>query len=420
MRRLVKSSKFNKGFSLIEVLVAIVVITLISIPLLRTFVTSATINTKAKKLQNATDIAQNVSESFATVPLLTLTQNNKDNRDLCGEILLNNDQIIVFKNIGDGSKDENNIPYFKGNDGEKFYVTVTMSPDEYSKNSSVTGVQDINNYIVPEMGDLFSTDVVTAYSQFTKYDNRIKTAFKNKYPKEDIFKSTDFDYDDIKKDSYVYIEQYESGEKVKYEYRLKVLYTYCEVHTTDYVPTEFCVEYNFTLETGEVTKSVTEKMPELYILYTPFDRYDTVCTYTFARDELHIEYMMNGSVITGVAPDWEKETKVFIIEQNVKNVANVAKGLNKDYVYLAHHKGISEKAIGNYGTGTKCDKLQIYSTINGWPMNVTAGKDHLLELYEMNVYVWYNQPDPNELDDYVNGVNNTDDVYTAVESIKEE
>ena len=412
MRRLFKSSKFNKGFSLIEVLVAMAVIALISIPLLRTFVTSAQINHKAKKLQNATDIAQNVSENFTTIPLLNLVQTNETNRDVCGSYLLDtDDDVIVFQNLGDGSKDKNNIPYFKGADGEKFYVTVTMNPDEYAKSSDIVGVQDINNYIVPSMGDLFSTDVVTAYSQFTKYDNSILTAFKNKYPEVSTFTSSDFDRHDIKKVAYVYIEQYQDGEYVNYEYRLKLVYTYCTSHSTDYVMSTYYVDYSFTLAQGRL--STYEKMPELFLLYTPFDR-EASCPYTFARDEIHINYMNNTSVISGVTPDWEKPTKVYIIEQNI------TKGLNKNYIFLTDHKGLSASAVGNYGAGSRCSKLEIYSTIKEWPQNVTAGQNQLLELYEMNVYVWYDKPDPNSAEDYGNGTANLDDVYTAVEAIKEE
>ena len=412
MRRFVKNSKFNKGFSLIEVLVAMAVITLISIPLLRTFVTSAQINNKSKKLQNATEIAQNVSENFTTIPLLTLVQNNQNDREVCGEYLLDtSNDMIVFQNIGDGHKDENDIPYFEGNDGEKFYVTVTMNPDEYSKSSDIVGVQDINNYIVPSMGDLFSTDVVTAYSQFTKYDNRVCTAFRNQYPDEAAFTSPDFTTDDIKKDAYIYIEQYQNGTHIDYEYRLRLVYTYCTSHTTDYQMSTYYVDYTFTLAEG--TLSSYEKMPELFILYTPFDR-DPSCVYTFARDEIHIEYMMNSTVTPYTTPEWEKETKVFIIEQAV------TKGLNKNYIWLAHHGGFSATALSNYGAGSSCPKLEIYSTINGWPMNVTAGQDMLLELYEMDVYVWHNKPDPNDITSYGTGNADLDDVFTSVEAIKEE
>ena len=212
---------------------------------------------------------------------------------------------------------------------------------------------------------------------------------------------------------YVYIEQYKNGEYVDFEYRVKIVYTYCgNSHTADYSMTTFYVDYSFTLAKDSL--SAYEKMPELFILYTPFDRYDSSSTYAFARDEIHIEYMMNNSVVSGVTPDWEKETKVYIVEQNV------TKGLNKNYIYLAHHRWLSSSALANFGNGSYCPKLNIYSTIKEWPQNVTAGQSQLLELYEMNVYVWYNKPDPNSAEDYGDGTAKLDDVYTAVEAIKEE
>lgn len=413
MRRLAKSNKLNKGFSLIEVLVAMAVITLISIPLLRTFITSAQINTKAKKLQNATDIAQNVSENFITIPLVTLKQDNQDDTSICGEYLLDEDKdIIVFKNIGDGSVDENDVPYFKGNDGEKFYVTVTMNPDEYSKETDIVGVQDINNYIAPSMGDLFASNVVTAYSQFTKYDNRILTAFENMFPEVDIFATDEFYYDDIKKTTYVNIEQMKDGDYINYIYRMTVRYTYCTSHVTEYVESNYYIDYNFTLAEGRI--SGAEAMPELFLLYTPFDRYDTSCPYTYARDEIHIDYMMNDSVIQSVVPDWERETKVYIVEQNVTN------GLHKKNIILAHHKQYPATAANNYGAGSSNPNLEIYSTISDWNQNVTAGRDQLLELYEVNVYVWHNMPDPNDIGDYADGTFDQNAVYTSVEAIKEE
>lgn len=406
MRRLANSSKKNKGFSLIEVLVAMAVITLISIPLLRTFITSAKINNKAKKLQNATDIAQNVSENFTTIPLFTLMQNNDGNVDsekqYCGEYY-QDENIVVFKNLGDGSVDEDDVPYFKGNDGEKFYVTVTMSPDEYSKTHDIVGVQDINDYIVPSMGDLFSTDVVTAYSQFTKYDNRVKTAFKNEYPSEAIFQDINsYGYDDIKKEIYVYIDQKKNGEKVDYEYRLTVKYIY----SPNYAETSYFIDYDFTLARGTITSA--EDMPELFLLYTPFDRYDTSYVGN-ARDEIYISYMSGQNL-----ESWERETNVYIVEQHV------TRALNKDNVWLRHHNNFwYANGTADYGS-TSNPNLQVYSTITGWPKNVTAGTDHLLELYEVNVYVRYNKPDGNAVTAYTTTNFDISDVYTEVSAIKEE
>lgn len=407
MRRLAKSNKLNKGFSLIEVLVAMAVITLISIPLLRTFVTSAQINTKAKKLQNATDIAQNVSENFTTIPLVTLSGQYEKNEILCGEYLKTNN-MVVFKNLGDGSVDENDIPYFKGNDGEKFYVTVTMNPDEYSKSGTIVGVENINDYIVPSMGDLFSTDVVTAYSQFTKYDNRIRTAFRTEYPDVEAFFEEGFGNDDIKKEVYVYIKQTPSGSYIEYEYSMTVKYIYCTSHTTDYVESTYYIDYDFTLASGTISKS--EDLPELFLLYTPFDRFDTAYSGTYARDEIYISYMEGEQYVESE----EEPMDIYIIEQSV------TKGLDKSKIYLKHHKNaFYSGALNNYGTANN-KYLMIYSTIDGWPENVTSGKEHLLELYEVQVYVRYNEPDGNDITYYANGKFNTDDVYTQVSAIKEE
>lgn len=410
MRRLAKSNQLNKGFSLIEVLVAIAVITLISIPLLRTFITSAQINGKAKRLQNATDIAQNVSENFTTIPLKTLMQNN-DGDDpaelkVCGEYYQDSNRVI-FKNIGDGSLDENDIPYFRGNDGEKFYVTVTMNPDEYSKVTGITGIQDINDYIVPSMGDLFSTDVVTAYSQFKKYDDRIETAFERTYTADQV--PLDITSEDIKKEVYVYIEQKPNGSYIDYEYRMTVKYIYCTSHTSDYVESPYYIDYNFTLAAGTISPS--EEMPELFLLYTPFDRYDLSYAGAYARDEIFISY------VSGVPNNtaWERDTKVYIIEQDV------SRGLNKNNIYLKHHNNaFYGTAMANFGVGSFSPKLEIYSNVKGWSQNVTAGTEHLLELYEVQVYVRYNTPDTNDISKYKNGTFVTDDVYTQVSAIKEE
>ena len=52
----------NAGFSLIEVLIAMVILCVVSIPLLHSFVTTARTNAKAKILLKATDCAENIME----------------------------------------------------------------------------------------------------------------------------------------------------------------------------------------------------------------------------------------------------------------------------------------------------------------------------------------------------------------------
>lgn len=54
----------NKGFTLVEVLIAMTILAIIVVPLLRAFVTSANVNAKAEHLMNANNIAQNIIEEL--------------------------------------------------------------------------------------------------------------------------------------------------------------------------------------------------------------------------------------------------------------------------------------------------------------------------------------------------------------------
>ena len=59
----------NKGFTLVEVLVAILVLSIILVPLLSAFVVSANTNAKARRTLRATTLAQNVMEELKAYSL---------------------------------------------------------------------------------------------------------------------------------------------------------------------------------------------------------------------------------------------------------------------------------------------------------------------------------------------------------------
>ena len=62
----------NSGFSLVEVLVAIVILAIISLPVLSTFSNAARINSKARRTENANTAINNIVEEAKITPLKDL------------------------------------------------------------------------------------------------------------------------------------------------------------------------------------------------------------------------------------------------------------------------------------------------------------------------------------------------------------
>lgn len=414
MKRLIKSTKKNKGFSLVEVLVAMTVIALISIPLIRTFVMSSNVNRDARRLQNATDIAQNVSEYFKVIPLFDLKQSYRDDGSIRSAVLFDDADVTssgayVFQNVGNGNLDKDGVPYYEGADGEDFYVTVVLNPALYS-DGSLSGVKDINNYISPEVGDLFNVDIITAYSQFTKYDNKIKKTFHRNYSTTQVPES--LDYSDIKKTVNVYVEQSQNAtnpNKTDYTYSMTVRYTYCTKSGNDYVESEFYLEYNFLLAQGVV--DATGTAPDLYLLYTPYDVNDSTHSNSFARDEMYINYRKGE-----MKADWEEPVDIYIVQQD--GGADTL-GLDIDKVYLSAYMDPTMKAAEK---APAVSNLDLYANISGWDTNmkVTAGNTNMVKLYTMDVYVWYGKKDTNDIDAYIDANFESDSHFTVVTTIKEE
>ena len=54
----------DAGFSLVELLIAVIILAIIVVPMLHGFVTSARMNGKAKQVQRATTVAQDIMEGL--------------------------------------------------------------------------------------------------------------------------------------------------------------------------------------------------------------------------------------------------------------------------------------------------------------------------------------------------------------------
>lgn len=377
-----KIRKQNMGFSLVEVLVTLALISVLSIPLIQTFVNSARMNGKAKSMQNATDIAQSISEYFGAMPLDALKTSYSSNyKELP-------DGRIVFTNISDGiNKDSKNIGYYKGSDTEKFYVSVIVDPTGYSKDDK-TGM---NDYIRPGINNLNENSSITCRSKLEQYDKNIVNTFEEKgvkvTDKSKIVKKSVFTIYENKSEVY--------KDKVEYKYNLDITYTY---NNND-------IEYkNIELGIGTVDKAGIAA-PNLYIIYTPvLGMYGNE---KVARDKITIKFRPDSE-----KADWEKPVNVYLVEQavNYGGTEDTKVSLNKDNII-----------INCYNNSGECDKLGFYTNVAGWTgknSSLTEGGSSINKLYNVSVYIWKGKTDGMTIKEGKTLVI-ADDYFTKVDSVKE-
>lgn len=380
-----KIRKQNMGFSLVEVLVTLALISVLSIPLIQTFVNSARMNGKAKSMQNATDIAQSISEYFGAMPLDALKTSYSSNyKELP-------DGRIVFTNISDGiNKDSKNIGYYKGSDTEKFYVSVIVDPTGYSKDDK-TGM---NDYIRPGINNLNENSSITCRSKLEQYDTNIVNTFKEKGvsvdDKSKIVKKSVFTIYENKSTVY--------ADKVEYKYYLDITYTYNNNN----------IEYkNIELGIGTVDKAGIAA-PNLYIIYTPvLGMYGNK---NDAKDEITVKYRPNSE-----KADWEKPVNVYLVEQtanyeSTEDTKDTKVSLNKNNI-----------KIECYNNSSESDKLGFYTNVAGWTgknSSLTEGGSSINKLYNVSVYIWKGKTDGMTIKEDKTLVI-ADDYFTKVDSVKE-
>lgn len=385
MRHPRKAGKQNMGFSLVEVLVTLALISVLSIPLIQTFINSARVNGKAKSMQNATDIAQSISEYFGAMPLDALKTAYQ------GKYTSMSDGSIVFTNIGDGiNKDSDGVDYYKGSDTEKFYVSVIVDPTGYSK-ADKTGM---NDYIRPGINNLNENSSITCRSKLEQYDTNIVNTFKEKGVNVD-------DKSKIVKKSVFTIYENEStvyADKVEYKYNLDITYTYNKKN----------IEYkNIELGIGTVDRAGIAA-PNLYIIYTPvLGMYGNK---NVAKDEITVKYRPDSE-----KADWEKPVNVYLVEQT----ANFeSKEDTKDTKVSLDKKNIKIECYNNSG---ECDKLGFYTNVAGWTgenSSLTEGGSSINKLYNVSVYIWKDKTDGMTIK-ADNTLDIADDYFTKVDSVKE-
>lgn len=195
--------KKNEGFSLIEVLVAMVILALMTMPMLTTFATSAKVNAQARKTEEANAIGQKVIERCKALSIDELLDGHGDavianaNAGVTAASIVNNPYTGVYdakaQKLANGhylynltmasytgtsankNKDDSLVCY-KGSNDLNYYVQTVLSPNKGDSAGSGAGTPwTVNDFSMPAFAEVKDSSNYVLMRQLYEYDTSIKT-----------------------------------------------------------------------------------------------------------------------------------------------------------------------------------------------------------------------------------------------------
>lgn len=314
----------NAGFSLVELLVGVTILSIIVVPIMRSFTTSALTSSRAQSMQNATSVAEKVMEEVKTIP------GNTIKGDMTGGEIKSFPKATPVKLDAGG----NPLQDIEGNDitynvyrhrytrtatsGEVFDVYVEVSDLGYEEDAGTADVSDINTVELPELYKIDSEDHFVISWEINNYD---ASAVENLAYKTNVSKET------IKNDGVKTTTVELSGGGTKPEpvpegeSKYKDLISKCDV-TYTYNGTE--LKYSvFTKYAKDIVIEQGKKGnsgPHLYLFYTPSKQVNT--TDYFENEEIVIK----DNTEVPVANAGEKYRQdLYVILQNVESITTKPK-----------------------------------------------------------------------------------------------
>lgn len=384
----------NSGFSLVEVLVAIVILAIISLPVLSTFTNAARINAKARRTENANTAINNIIEEAKDTQLDELIAGNgKYNYQMVGSAADNKYEV----------SDARGKSYFTGVDGEKYYVTAQFDPSAYTTQKDASGAtignpnNDINSTPLSIYADVSSNNNFV-YRDDDGDEEALEyfKAFKAGVTRDEIKKTTNVNI------AITVADPSSTAVNLKLKQDITVTVTYKYITSAyaypDFVKTTTMSEYVFNADKTEVSPGVykytvsgklKDNAKNMYIFYTPFDGERTVVKdddtvkdeLKYAKDELNINYSYPSSI---AGKDVEfKDINVYMLQQEKIIREGTSHNCNRIGLKIDNIK-INGNTVATEN-GTKA--FTVYSNINGWP-TYTKPNNQKNVLYRMTVDVW--------------------------------
>lgn len=437
MSLFIKKGKLNNsGFSLVEVLVAIVILAIISLPVLSTFSNAARINAKARRTENANTAINNIVEEARITSKDDLAAGNgKYNYQTLGT---STDTYLVA---------DKGQQYFTGVDGEKYFIRTRFNGDPYnSKADSAAGNKKTNNDI-NSAGLSVYADITASNSYVYRDDSADTEAIKY----FSGLNKTAVSRNDISKTIDVTISIKEKGGSLNHftqDISVKVVYKYIkepgkypdyEDRSMDMVTWEFPAHVTGSGSSAVYTISgdLADNAKNMYIFYTPYQgeavsgkSYTDTITETemtsgsIATERININYDYPSTYSMTSADHVIKDVKVYLFEmEKVVDTSTVVgspvykkMSTNMSNVYINGEKAVSS------ANGTT--PITVYSNIDKWGEKNSALTKHINNkdvLYQMTVDVWLWKDVKDQINDIVDSnAEPTADRITTLTTTKED
>lgn len=229
-RRGLKKSRDDRGFTLLELIIAMAIFAVITIPIMNMFSKSAELNGKARRVQNTNDAASSVAETVKALDLekdLYLTGKNDSKTFNAAEAqtlanLFGADGAIDTPEIDSNGKltfQLSNVP----SGGRKYDAAITLDPAastyfEDRNNESITTAQNVTQYYAESKStgtspyDRAVSDVVPVGDTVNSHTRKINIRFdlKTESGKQVVTAKVVYKYT-INYDHYTYNEETHEG-----------------------------------------------------------------------------------------------------------------------------------------------------------------------------------------------------------------
>lgn len=410
------------GFSLIEVLVAITILAVVSLPIISSFMTASKVNLRARREENANTVGQKISENFKSLTLTDLL-NSVGNENVTVDTSSVTGQKIYNFNMGSYNYLGNT--YSASDSEDEFYVTVELNPDDFAdKNTEEETAGDninnnINSFNMPSFSNLEEDKNFVIMRQVYENDNaallELGCSVADMYRRVDLYVDVTDKVPGTNK-----LNETSEGYKI-YTQSVRMEITYCVYGDASRTRT-----YNYDIGSAEVKGNVAdEKYFNVYLFYNAYDRNRTDAQKDKSRDVITFHVNDGDTTNSKFNTDMDingktmedKQINLYLIEQSVKNASDTSVTLKLQTSNISLKNGsshyvqgidLAKKTLGigvnsNINLLTNAECIQTYKktviheadrTFDNATNTITQEVNPNTEikyLYNMTVKVWINE-----------------------------